>query len=127
MLPRHHPDRIRIAFDEPPGQQCRADPSCHPGPAPGSAQLVDRHLDLGNAPGRANTGDKLMPLFRGAQRIAKSDVEQFQPLDWANARMRALAAETLDQGWWRLLWTPPSLPYHSLAGPYESVDSTAIT
>ena len=70
---------------------------------------------------------QLMPLFRGAQRITKSDVEQFQPLDWANARMRALAAETLDQGWWRLLWMPPSLPYHSLGGPYESVDSTAIT
>ena len=70
---------------------------------------------------------QLMPLFRGAQRIAKSDVEQFQPLDWANARMRALAAETLDQGWWRLLWMPPSLPYHSLSGPYESVNSAAIT
>ena len=70
---------------------------------------------------------QLMPLFRGAQRITKSDVGQFQPLDWANARMRALAAETLDQGWWRLLWMPPSLPYHSLGGPYESVDSTAIT
>ena len=70
---------------------------------------------------------QLMTLFRGAQRITKSDVEQFQPLDWANARMRALAAETLDQGWWRLLWMPPSLPYHSLGGPYESVDSTAIT
>ena len=70
---------------------------------------------------------QLMPLFRGAQRIAKSDVEQFQRLDWANARMRALAAETLDQDWWRLLWMPPSLPYHSLSGPYESVDSTAIT
>ena len=70
---------------------------------------------------------KLMPLFRGAQRIAKSDVEQFRRLDWANARMRALAAETLDQDWWRLLWMPPSLSYHELSGPYASVDSTAIT
>ena len=70
---------------------------------------------------------QLMPLFRGAQRIAKSDVERFQPLEWANARMRALAAETLSQGWWRLLWMPPSLPYHSLGGPYESVELTAIT
>ena len=69
----------------------------------------------------------LMPLFRGAQRIAKSDVESFQPLEWANARMRALAAETLSQGWWKLLWMPPSLPYHSLGGPFESVDSTKTT
>ena len=70
---------------------------------------------------------QLMPLFRGAQRIPKTDVEGFKPLEWANARMRALAEETLNQGWWRLLWLPPSLPYHSLGGPYESVDSTAIT
>ena len=56
--------------------------------------------------------DRLMPLFRGAQRIAKSDVEEFQPLGWANARMRVLAEEALDPGWWRLLWMPPSLPYH---------------
>ena len=70
---------------------------------------------------------QLVPLFRGAQRIAKSDVERFQPLEWANARMRALAAETISQGWWRLLWMPPSLPYHSLGGPYESIESTAIT
>ena len=71
--------------------------------------------------------DKLIPLFRGAQRISKSDVEQFHPLEWANARMRALAAETLDQGWWRLLWMPPSLPYHLLAGPYKTIDPATIT
>ena len=70
---------------------------------------------------------QLMPLFRGAQRIPKADVEEFKPLEWANARMRTLAEETLNQGWWRLLWLPPSLPYHSLGGPYESIDSTAIT
>ena len=69
----------------------------------------------------------LMPLFRGAQRISRLDVEQFQPLEWGNARMRALAAETLDQGWWRLLWMPSSLPYHALAGPYASIDLTTIT
>ena len=70
---------------------------------------------------------RLLPLFGSAQRIAKSDVEDFQQLEWANPRMRALAEETLEQGWWRLLWMPPSLPYHLLDGPYASVDSTAIT
>ena len=70
---------------------------------------------------------QLLPLYRGAQRIPRTDVVRFRPLEWANARMRALAAETLGQGWWRLLWMPPSLPYHSLGGPYESVESTAIT
>ena len=69
----------------------------------------------------------LMPLFRGAQRIDKSSVENFQKIEWGNARMRALATETLDRGWWRLLWMPPSLPYHALAGPYASIDLTTIT
>ena len=74
-----------------------------------------------------DTRGRLIPLFQGAQRISKSDVQQFHSIEWANARMRALADETLSQGWWRLLWIPPSLPYHSPGGPYESVDSTAIT
>ena len=69
----------------------------------------------------------LMLLFRGAQRIAKPNVQRFRPLEWANARMRALAEVTLNPDWWRLLWMPPSLPYHRLGGPYESVESTAIT
>ena len=32
----------------------------------GLPQLVDRHLDLGRAPGRANTGDKVMTLVASA-------------------------------------------------------------
>ncbi len=69
----------------------------------------------------------LMPMFRGAQRIARPSVQRFRRVKWANARMRALAEETLEPGWWQLLWMPPSLPYHRLGGPYESIDSTAIT
>ena len=32
----------------------------------GLGELVDRYLDLGNSPGRANTGDKLMTLVASA-------------------------------------------------------------
>ena len=32
----------------------------------GLPQLVDRHLDLGGAPGRANTGDKIVTLVASA-------------------------------------------------------------
>ena len=70
---------------------------------------------------------QLLPLYRGAQRIARSKVVRFRPLEWANARMRALAEQTLGRGWWRLLWIPPSLPYHSLGGPYESIKPGEIT
>ena len=55
MLPRHQPDRIRIAFDD--------------------HRLVNNAglilpatlaLHLGRAPGRANTGDKMMTLVASA-------------------------------------------------------------
>ncbi len=32
--------------------------------------------------------------------------------------MRILAADTLDQDWWQLLWIPPSLSYIEPEGPY---------
>ena len=67
MLPLHQPDRIRIAFDDhrlvanaglilPSTLALRL----------GLPQLVDRHLDLGHATGRANTGDKMMTLVASA-------------------------------------------------------------
>ena len=70
MLPRHHPDRIQVAFDDHrlvanaglmlPATLARC---------LGLPQLVDRHLDLGRAPGRANTGDKMMTLVASAPRF----------------------------------------------------------
>ena len=67
MLPRHHPDRIRIVFDDHrlvanAGLILPATLAQHLG----LGELVDYHLDLGSAPGRANTGDKLMTLVASA-------------------------------------------------------------
>ena len=67
MLPRNHPDRIRIAFDDPrlvasAGLMLPATLALHLG----LSELVDRHLDLGDTPCRANTGDKLMTLVASA-------------------------------------------------------------
>ena len=67
MLPRHHPDRIRIAFDDPrlvanAGLILPATLAQHLG----LGELVDYHLDLGSVPGRANTGDKMMTLVASA-------------------------------------------------------------
>ena len=67
MLPLEHPDRIQIAFDDHrlvanAGLILPATLAQHLG----LPQLVDRHLDLGRAPGRANTGDKLMTLVASA-------------------------------------------------------------
>ena len=67
MLPRNHPDRIQIAFDD---HRLVANPGLIL-PATlalrlGLPQLLRKHLDLGGAPGRANTGDKMMTLVPSA-------------------------------------------------------------
>ena len=67
MLPRNHPDRIQIAFDD---HRLVANAGLTL-PATlarrlGLPELVHNHLDLGRAPGRANTGDKMMTLVASA-------------------------------------------------------------
>ena len=67
MLPLEYADRIHVAFDDhrlvanaglllPARLALRL----------GLGELVDRHVDLGDAPGRANPGDKLMTLVASA-------------------------------------------------------------
>ena len=67
MLPDDHPDRIQIAFDDHrlvnnAGLILPATLALHLG----LPELVDRRLDLGDAPGRANTGAKIMTLVASA-------------------------------------------------------------
>ena len=67
MLPQNNPDRIRIVFDDHrlvanAGLLLPATLAQHLG----LRELVDRHLDPGGAPGRANTGDKLLTLVASA-------------------------------------------------------------
>ena len=67
MVPLEHPDRIRVAFDD---HRLVANAGLML-PATlarrlGLPQLADRCLDLGHAPGRANTGDKLTTLVASA-------------------------------------------------------------
>lgn len=46
---------------------------------------------------------------------------KYTPIDPGNARLRALVAETLDTGNWRLLWMPPSMPYYRPEGPFAEL------
>ena len=67
MLPLDHPDRIQITFDDRrlvanAGLLLPVTLAQHLG----LRELVDHHLDLGNAPGRANPGDKIMTLVASA-------------------------------------------------------------
>ncbi len=67
MVPRERLDRIDIAFDD---HRLVANAGlilpvtlAH---RLGLGELVDRHVDLGDAPGRANAGDKLLTLVASA-------------------------------------------------------------
>ena len=67
MLPQNKPDRVRILFDDhrlvaDAGLLLPATLARHLG----LRELVDHHLDLGGAPGRANTGDKMLTLVASA-------------------------------------------------------------
>ena len=67
MLPPERPDRIHVAFDD---HRLVANAGlllpvtlAH---RLGLGKLVDRHVDLGRAPGRANAGDKMLTLVASA-------------------------------------------------------------
>lgn len=53
--------------------------------------------------------------------------QRYGQVDPANPRLAALIDQTVGQGWWRLLWVPPSLPYYRLAGPFAEVDASTVT
>ncbi len=69
----------------------------------------------------------LAPLIKSTQRLHRRTIERFEPIDWGNSRLRQLASETIDQGWWRLLWMPPSLPYYQPSGPFADAGAQSIT
>ena len=67
MLPRNDPERIQVAFDDRrlvanAGLLLPVTLAHHLG----LGELVDRHVDLGDAPGRANAGDKMLTLVASA-------------------------------------------------------------
>ena len=67
MLPRSHPDRIQVAFDD---RRLVANAGLLL-PATLARHLVRQRLDLGDAPGRANTGDKMMTLVASAPPLSR--------------------------------------------------------
>jgi hypothetical protein len=69
----------------------------------------------------------LLPLLRSTQRIRRSDIQRYKKVDWGNARLRQLAEDTVDKGWWKLLWMPPSLPYYKSSGVFSQFEGQAIT
>ena len=71
--------------------------------------------------------DRLRPLLERTRHIDRRAVERHEPIDPGNARLRRLVDDTVEQGWWQLLWMPPSLPYLEPEGPYAGIDATAAS
>ena len=59
--------------------------------------------------------------------LGRRGLESWQVVDPGNAKLRALVAEVLDGGIWRLLWMPPTVPYWALEGPFAGMEHATKT
>jgi hypothetical protein len=71
--------------------------------------------------------EDLRLTLQGTQRLKRQSVRKREKIDYGNARMRAIADLTVDAGWWKLLWVPPSLPYLIPGGPYAEPFAQVMT
>lgn len=69
----------------------------------------------------------LRPLVADLALLQPEALERYDELDLGNPKLRALADETVDAGWWRLLWMPASLPYLQPRGFHASPAVAGIT
>ncbi|MFF7291052.1 DEAD/DEAH box helicase [Microbacterium sp. NPDC008134] len=67
-------------------------------------------------------GDTVGPLLAAARGLTVGDVQTRAEIDLGNGMLRALAADTIERGWWKLLWMPPSMPYLEPGPVYSSID-----
>ncbi|MFV0318506.1 MAG: hypothetical protein ACK5O2_16280 [Microthrixaceae bacterium] len=66
-------------------------------------------------------------LVRRTPRVERDKVSARQPIEPANSRLRALKSEVIDSGLVKLLWLPPSMPYHKSGEPFAGVDASKAT
>jgi hypothetical protein len=79
---------------------------------------------------RLKRGDADPDLDTAVARLSALDpgaLARFEAIDMGNARLRSLAERTVEQGWWQLLWIPPSLPYTLPEGPYAERFAQDVT
>lgn len=55
------------------------------------------------------------------------DWRSYQRIDPRSAKLRGLMRDVVDEGQWRFLWLPPTMPYYQLSGPFQGVDTTKVT
>lgn len=65
--------------------------------------------------------DKLAKVFseHKSSLLSYDAVSALQPVSAAHAKLRDLSGRLIDNGLWKLLWMPPTVPYWPLAGAFE--------
>ncbi|MFC2142157.1 helicase-related protein, partial [Acidobacteriota bacterium] len=61
---------------------------------------------------------RLLKQYRGRM-LSGETVRQYEKIEPANAKLRALMQNGLKQGSWRLLWVPASIPYYVPTGVFK--------
>jgi hypothetical protein len=59
--------------------------------------------------------------------LGRQDLSAYRDVDPGSPRLRMLAQEMIDTEAWRLLWIPPSMPYHRLGGAYAKPELGGFT
>ena len=68
-------------------------------------------------------GDELIAALNANTNrlLRKDDIYSYKEVSPSNPRMRRLFSLTIDQGLWKILWIPPSMPYSTPEGSYADV------
>jgi hypothetical protein len=62
-----------------------------------------------------------------ADLLNREQLRTYDAIDPGGPRMRELANDVIDTEAWRLLWIPPSMPYHELGGAYARPELSGFT
>jgi hypothetical protein len=80
------------------------------------------------ATGRPTHGAQLTSVLAQDGMLLEWDaLSRYEEIDPGNARLRALVAETVGAGLWRMLWMPPSAPYYQLGSPFHEGHERSLT
>ncbi len=79
------------------------------------------HELLVQALGTPGPPDKIADALQrhDASFLKAATLRSWGSVDPGHAKLRELVGELIDEGLWRLLWMPPTLPYWPLEGPVE--------
>ena len=79
------------------------------------------HDLLVDALGTAGPPDKIVDALQrhDSAFLKAATLRSWGSIDPGNAKLRELVGELIDEGLWRVLWMPPTLPYWPLEGPFE--------